>query len=321
VLILLTSLAAPIPGDDIGLMDRVIPKPVKAPVMIRALTELTSATRPAALPPDVELPSRMFANMRVLLADDNAVNQTLAGRLLQQRGAEVQVAGNGIEVLKALSESDFDVVLMDCQMPEMDGYEATRRLRHGPEVVRNPNIPVIALTAHALATDRAKCLAAGMNDYLTKPIDPARLQQALSKAAPNIDQRAARSANFGGTLFDEQAMLLRTDGDKDFARDLITMFVSTTTGTLAGITAAQQNGPDPGALRRLAHGLKGAASTVAAIGVAACAADLERAAGTADAQAAIRTLAKVFEATVDGWERTGWTGGLPTPVSKFRSAE
>jgi HPt (histidine-containing phosphotransfer) domain-containing protein len=160
-----------------------------------------------------------------------------------------------------------------------------------------------------------------MNDYLTKPIDPARLQQALSKAAPHIAQRGARLVNFAGVLFDEEAMLLRTDGDKDFARDLIAVFVSMATGTLAGITAAQQNGPDPGALRRLAHGLKGSASTVAAIGVATCAADLERAAGTPDTQAAIRSLAKVFEATVNGWERSGWTGGLPACGLKLRSAD
>jgi two-component system sensor histidine kinase/response regulator len=319
-LILLTSLTASIPDDDIGLVDRVIPKPVKAPVMTQALAELLRAARPAPPRPDVGSPSRIFANMRVLLADDNVVNQTLAVRLLKLRGAEVHVAANGIEALQALIAVDFDVVLMDCQMPEMDGYEATRRLRHGPELVRNPNIPVIALTAHALATDRAKCLAAGMNDYLTKPIDPARLQQALTKAARSIEQRGARSANSVGALFDEQAMLLRTDGDKDFARELIAMFVSTATETLARVTAALQSGPDPSALRRLAHGLKGSASSVAAIGVAASAADLERVTGTADTHAAVRALAKVFEATVAGWERTGWTADLAPPGSKFRPA-
>jgi two-component system sensor histidine kinase/response regulator len=319
-LILLTSLTTSIPGDDLALMDRVIPKPVKAPAMLQALAELACATRPAPLPADVELPARVFANMRVLVADDNVVNQTLATRLLQLRGAEVRVAANGAEALQALIESDFDVVLMDCQMPEMDGYEATRRLRHGPELVRNPNIPVIALTAHALATDRAKCLAAGMNDYLTKPIDPARLQQALAKAALGIDQRDARSAISAGALFDEQAMLLRAAGDKDFARELIAVFVSTATETLAGITAAMQNGRDASVLHRLAHGLKGSAAAVSAIGIAASAADLERVTGSAETRAAVRTLAQVFGATVADWVRTGWTAELSVPASRFHSA-
>jgi two-component system sensor histidine kinase/response regulator len=319
-LILLTSMTTSIPVDDLGLMDRVIPKPVRAPVMMQALAELARASPPAPRPADVPMPSRIFANMRVLLADDNVVNQKLATRLLQRRGAEVYVAANGAEVLQALTESDFDVVLMDCQMPEMDGYEATRRLRHGPEVVRNPNIPVIALTANALATDRAKCLAAGMNDYLTKPIDPARLQQALTTAALSTSQRGARSASSVAELFDEPAILLRTGYDKDFARELIAVFVSTATETMAGITVAMQNGPDANALRRLAHGLKGSAATVAAVRIAASAADLERVTGTVDTRAAVRSLAKVFGATVAQWERTGWTGESSAPVAKFRPA-
>jgi CheY-like chemotaxis protein len=125
-----------------------------------------------------------LAGMRVLLAEDNPVNQKLAVRLLQKMGADVQVAATGLEALRALREADFDAVLMDCQMPELDGYEATRRLRSIAGAVRNPNIPVIALTAHALATDRSKCLAAGMSDYLTKPINPNQLRESLARVLP-----------------------------------------------------------------------------------------------------------------------------------------
>jgi CheY-like chemotaxis protein len=125
-----------------------------------------------------------LSGMQILLAEDNPVNQKLAVRLLQKLGANVRVVNNGIEVLQALREADFDAVLMDCQMPLMDGYEATQQLRRAEGSVRNAQIPVIALTAHAMATDRAKCLAAGMNDYLTKPINPAHLRQALTKVLP-----------------------------------------------------------------------------------------------------------------------------------------
>jgi CheY-like chemotaxis protein len=96
-------------------------------------------------------------------------------------GAHVHGVSNGIEALQALRDADFDVVLMDCQMPEMDGYEATRRLRQSAAACRNPRIPVIALTANAFATDREQCLAAGMDDFLTKPIEQTRLEEALMR--------------------------------------------------------------------------------------------------------------------------------------------
>ena len=102
--------------------------------------------------------------------------------MLRKLGADVHSVANGVEALAMLREADFDVVLMDCQMPEMDGYEATRQLRGSADTRKNQHIPVIALTANALATDREKCLAAGMNDYLSKPIDRARLAQALIAA-------------------------------------------------------------------------------------------------------------------------------------------
>jgi CheY-like chemotaxis protein len=128
----------------------------------------------------------------VLLADDNPVNQKVASHLLKRLGAQVHSVGNGIEALQALSDADFDVVLMDCQMPEMDGYEATRRLRQSSAEYRNPRIPVIALTANAFATDRERCLAAGMNDFLSKPIERSRLEEALVKAlqAPPLPEPA-----------------------------------------------------------------------------------------------------------------------------------
>jgi CheY-like chemotaxis protein len=119
------------------------------------------------------------SGLRVLLADDNLVNQKVATYLLRKLGADVHSVGNGLEALQALRDADFDVVLMDCQMPELDGYEATRQLRQSAGTCRNPQIPVIALTANAFATDREQCLAAGMDDFLTKPIERARLEEAL----------------------------------------------------------------------------------------------------------------------------------------------
>src|ERR1044071_4108391 len=107
--------------------------------------------------------------MRVLLAEDNMVNQMLARRLLEKLGADVAVAADGQAAIALLAGKPFDVVLMDCQMPVMDGYEATRRIRAGAAGAAAAAVPIIALTAHALSDARDLCVAAGMSDYLTKP--------------------------------------------------------------------------------------------------------------------------------------------------------
>jgi PAS domain S-box-containing protein len=314
-LILLTSLSTSLPEADMRLIDRVVTKPAKTAVLVRALVELTQIGGPRISTSDLVPVALAFSGMRILLAEDNPVNQKLAMRLLQRLGAEVQVASNGVEALQALRESDFDAVLMDCQMPHMDGYEATRRLRGPEERVRNPQIPVIALTAHALATDRTKCLTAGMNDYLTKPINPKHLQEALIRALPPLDQRAENGGPVGADLFDEPALLARTESDRDFARELINLFVRSARETLEHLSATLQNGADPDVLRKMAHSLKGSAATASAGAMAAACANLERLVGSAQAPAALITLDAVFALTAAEWERLGWItpGGDPTP--------
>ncbi len=183
-IIALTSLSAKLTEADRRCFDRVLTKPVRTPALLGALADLTRAAGPAPRGHAAATTQLPFPGLRVLLAEDNPVNQKLAVRLLQKLGAEVRVAVNGVEALQALRDADFDAVLMDCQMPELDGYETTRRVRSGAGAVRNPHIPVIALTAHALATDRSKCLAAGMSDYLTKPINPNHLHQCLARVLP-----------------------------------------------------------------------------------------------------------------------------------------
>ena len=302
-LVLLTSLSASAPDGDKKLIDRVITKPARSAVLVRALADLTRA--PGARPERQngsarELP---FSDVRILLAEDNPVNQQLACRLLQRLGADVVVANNGLEVLSALEDGDFDAVLMDCQMPEMDGYEATRQLRGSASTARNPKIPVIALTAHALATDRAKCLAAGMDDYLTKPINPVHLQRALLRSLPSTREVASRIGADDDGLFDESALLIRTADDRDFARELIALFMQTGGATLWELTHRHT---DSDTVRKLAHNLKGSAAAAAAGDIAARAEILERAAGTAEAVAALRALEASFKRTVLHWKRSGW---------------
>jgi len=115
--------------------------------------------------------------LRILLVEDNVVNQKLAVKILEKRGHRVVVAGNGSEALEVISKEKFHVVLMDVQMPVMDGYTATRKIRKWEAKLSTSetHIPIIAMTAHAMKGDREKCLAAGMDDYVTKPIKPGTL--------------------------------------------------------------------------------------------------------------------------------------------------
>jgi CheY-like chemotaxis protein len=120
--------------------------------------------------------------LRILLAEDNVVNQKLALRLLQQMGYRADLASNGIEVIESLERQPYDVVLMDVQMPEMDGLEAARRITARWPVHERPRI--VAMTANAMQGDREECLAAGMDDYVTKPIRVDALVEALMQATP-----------------------------------------------------------------------------------------------------------------------------------------
>jgi len=125
------------------------------------------------------------SSMKVLLAEDNAVNQRLTVRLLEKRGHTVAVAGNGLEALAALRKESFDLVFMDVQMPEMDGYEATAAIRE-EETKSGRHQQIIALTAHAMKGDRERCLAAGMDGYLSKPIRPEELDEVLEEQVARL---------------------------------------------------------------------------------------------------------------------------------------
>ena len=137
------------------------------------------ASPPAAAPADAASPVR-YRGRRILLAEDNPVNQRVASRMLEKLGAAVDIAGNGRQAVAMALAADYDLVLMDCQMPEMDGFEATRELRAslGPRA----RVPIAAVTANAMAGDREKCLEAGMDDFLAKPIDSRQLAELLDRS-------------------------------------------------------------------------------------------------------------------------------------------
>jgi CheY-like chemotaxis protein len=151
-------------------------RPVRVAALTHAIERALGLGMPAA---EASSPTRgtcTIAGTSVLVAEDNPVNQVVARTQLERLGCQVTVAANGREALAAVERGGFDLVLMDCQMPEMDGFEATRALRaHGCR------LPIIALTANGLAEDRERCLAAGMDDYVTKPVTATTLRTALER--------------------------------------------------------------------------------------------------------------------------------------------
>jgi CheY-like chemotaxis protein len=162
-------------------------KPIRASALFDALAGICggSAAKPDAAAPGTPPPARPLAArhpLRILVAEDNAVNQKVALRLLSHAGYRADVASNGIEAIQALERQTYDVLLMDVQMPEMDGLEATRQIRDRWPEGRRPRI--IAMTANAMQGDREACLAAGMDDYVSKPIRVDELVAALDRATP-----------------------------------------------------------------------------------------------------------------------------------------
>jgi len=145
-----------------------------------------NAPEPIAISPTPVVNLEPPGTLRILLAEDNIVNQKVASRILEKRGHSVLAVVNGKEALAAIQRESFDVVLMDIQMPEMDGFEATARIRAGAAAGAR-QLPILALTAHAMSGDRERCLAAGMNGYVSKPLQPAELMQAIADVTRQPD--------------------------------------------------------------------------------------------------------------------------------------
>jgi signal transduction histidine kinase/DNA-binding response OmpR family regulator/HAMP domain-containing protein len=163
-----------------------VTKPVRASQLLERLTALLEGASPAA--PDAPPPAALWAGgdarARILVAEDNTVNQQLVVRLLRKREIRADVVANGREAIATLARAPYDLVLMDCQMPEMDGFEATRAIR-ASETGTERHIPIIALTANAMEGDQERCLSAGMDDYLAKPILPEALYTAIARLLPH----------------------------------------------------------------------------------------------------------------------------------------
>ena len=233
------------------------------------------------------------ARKRVLLVEDNPVNQRVASGLLTRRGHQVTIANNGAEALARLDSGLFDVVLMDLQMPVMDGIEATSAIRDR-ERGSDRRIRIVAMTAHAMESDRQRCLDAGMDDYISKPVNPGALFAVVEQAGRPADAVPPGSgpdadADRPGAMasFDEAELLERTSGSAEIAAEVMRLFLDDCPVRLSAIEAAVRSG-DAEELRLAAHALKGAAGNLSATGTCQAADALERigAEGRMDAAAA-----------------------------------
>ena len=217
--------------------------------------------------------------MHILLAEDNPVNQKVALRMLKRIGHEADIANNGVEVLKALEEKRYDIILMDMQMPEMDGLEATRQIvKKYSEDVR-PYI--IALTANAMHGDRERCIAAGMNDYVSKPIRVEDLQNAFDRMPETATSSADQSSDEGEAVDDSvidydvlSELVVMLGNDLEFASGLIRDFLEDGAELLSSIRSAQEVG-DATELERAAHTLKSSSATFGALAASDICKDIE----------------------------------------------
>ena len=189
------------------------------------------------------------SGLRILVAEDNLVNRAVATGILEKEGHVLVHAATGREAVEAFSDGSFDLILMDVQMPEMDGFEATRRIRELEEATGG-HITIVAMTAHAMAGDRERCLAAGMDDYVSKPLRKEDLLRALEGAGPQGDEDKSEKI----FLYSREELLAQCDGDEELMSELVSIFHDNTPQIVQAIGEAVEKRDAP-ALAAHAHKL------------------------------------------------------------------
>jgi two-component system sensor histidine kinase/response regulator len=236
-------------------------------------------------------------NMRILLAEDNAINQKLAVIMLTKAGFPVDVVDNGARAVDAVLKQRYNLVLMDVQMPELDGLEASKRIRElEPE---GRHTPIIALTAHAMQGDRERCLAAGMDDYISKPLQKQELLTAVERwsnleteAEPGLPEESEVAGAEPGAPIDLESALPRFSGDMSFLLELLEEFVHQLESGSKQLRQAVADG-DADQVTHLAHSLKGAAAAFSAANVVEAAYELEMQGRAGDLAGAEKRIARM----------------------------
>jgi CheY-like chemotaxis protein/HPt (histidine-containing phosphotransfer) domain-containing protein len=296
-------------------------------VVLEKQTEQTQRQAAALSDPGEDTPGPLITrhtvseakkrSVRILIAEDNITNQQVVKAILAKLGYSADAVANGKEALEALKTVSYDLVFMDCQMPEMDGYEATRRIRNSEFGVQD--LPIVAMTAYAMKGDREQCLEAGMNDYISKPISPAAVAEAIERwvgdrpnkargnktpkchigdepgifRAPSNSISVSAGSEEGPAVFDRSGFLARMLGDEDLAGTVLAGFAEDIPRQIADLKAQVQGGKADQA-RAQAHKIKGAAANVGGVALSAVAFDMERA-GKANDLDQLKTLLPKIE--------------------------
>jgi CheY-like chemotaxis protein len=252
------------------------------PVRRESLLEAVAGARRDE--PDVPAAPVSTTALRVLIAEDNEVNQLVIEKMLTKRGVEVDIANDGVEALAKLATGAYAAVFMDCQMPNLDGYSTTARIRERERA--GERMPVIAMTAHAMKGDRERCLEAGMDDYLSKPLRPEALDEVLARwlgFAPATE-----------ALIDAARMRTFRDDYPDIVDQLLELFLSSTPPLLDELREAV-GASDDDAMRRTAHKLKGSCQNIGATFMATLCRSIET--GDGDAAATVAELDSALSLT------------------------
>lgn len=264
-LLLLSSIGKPIQARGLVALGFTgfLSKPLKQSQLFDAIVSVLSQEQSPSPEAKVTEPKSAPAGgscLRILVAEDNPVNQKVATAMLRKLGHEVHAVENGLEAVEAVRKQRYDLVLMDVQMPVMDGFEATATIRVWEGEKRHT--PLIAMTAHAMKGDRERCLAAGMDDYVSKPVREAELRGVLWRWARSADAAAPPEANAEPPLNLDKLWQVAMD-DATFVSELITLFVSDAPKRLTRLREAiRQN--DVRQIKEIAHGLRGASSSITA---------------------------------------------------------
>jgi CheY-like chemotaxis protein/HPt (histidine-containing phosphotransfer) domain-containing protein len=234
--------------------------------------------------------------VRILLAEDSVTNQKVALGVLKKMGFQADAVANGREAVEALQRVPYDIVLMDCQMPEMDGYEATDAIRKMEGATKHT--PIIAMTAHAMEGDREKCLEAGMDDYVPKPIRPKALSEAierhLGEAAGQPSEPAPSAGASDKDVLDRAALLDTLNGDEELWNEILGLFLNEVSEQLPMLKQAIEAN-DAALVQRHAHLIGGGAANVGAGRMRECAARLEGSGRAQQPEGAMDTLGELEE--------------------------
>jgi CheY-like chemotaxis protein/HPt (histidine-containing phosphotransfer) domain-containing protein len=301
-MVMLTSLGA---RDDARRFEEIgfaayATKPIQNLELMDALSRaLTwrSGTKPKPQPIATRQAAREMMNLyagrkaRILLAEDNSVNQKVAVGILKKFGLRADAVADGAEALQALETIPYDLVLMDVQMPVLDGLEATRQIRNLQSKVRHHDIPIIAMTAHAMQGDRERCIEAGMNDYVSKPVSPPALAEVLARWLPKQDAelgllQAGRTPplvlpSAPPAVFDRAALLERLMNDEHLVQVVTESFLDDIPRQIEALRGYLEAYEAPGAERQ-AHTIKGASATVGGEALRALAFEMEKAGKAGD---------------------------------------